>query len=346
LTSLAGRVDEIVVVDTGSEDSTPEIAKSHGVRLLSFAWCNDFAAARNFGLDAAAGEWILYIDADERLVDTTSERLHRGLDDARAFAARVRFRPTVNGTLVREYRLFRNDRRLRFRGAMHETIRPDLDGLERSIGAQTIDSSASLVHLGYEGDLSAKHRRNLPLLRVAVETNPERLYYWNHLAETISALGDREAALGLAEEALERSQARYDAGSRLMRAALAATAARLRLALGRDALPLIEFGLEMRPDDATLTFLKAKALVELGRYDEALAITQELASVDGESYLDTDISHDRRIFGAYAYDLSGLALLRMGRKADAAQSFTLAAKVASDDPSYRIKALALGAPPF
>ncbi len=171
LRSIEGRVDETVIVDTGSVDDTCSIAKSYGARLLSYAWSDDFAAARNYGLDAATGDWILYIDADERLVDTSPESLREGLEDDGAYAARLWFQPTVNGTPYREYRLFRNDPRLRFKGAMHETIRPDLDALEQALGAKTIDSPAAIVHLGYEGDLTAKHRRNLPLLRAAVETN-------------------------------------------------------------------------------------------------------------------------------------------------------------------------------
>jgi len=310
------------------------------------AWRNDFAAARNDGLDAATGDWILYIDADERLIDTSPEALRAGLDDAMAYAARLRFRPTVHGTLVREYRLFRNDPRLRFKGAMHETIRPDLDALEEAIGAKTIDSPAAMVHLGYEGDLTAKHRRNLPLLKAAVEANPDRLYYWNHLAETLGALGEAREAIATADAALVQSAHRHDPGSRKMQASLAATSARFRLAVGEDALPLAERGLEFHPGNPWLTFLKAKALVEAGRPDDAIAIAGHLISIDGETYCDADFSFDRRIFGAYAHDLMGVALLRLGRKDEAALAFARAAKAAPEDPSYRIKALALGAPPF
>lgn len=346
LRSLEGRVDEIVIVDTGSIDDTPAIARSHGARLLSYAWSNDFAAARNYGLETATGDWILYIDADERLVDTTPESLRQGLEEEAAFAARLRFRPTVNGSVVREYRLFRNDRRLRFKGAIHETMRPDLDALEQAFGAKTIDSPASMVHLGYEGDLSSKHRRNLPLLQAAVEANPERLYYWHHLAETLGGLGKARDAIATADAALARSAHRHDPGSQKMRAALAASSARFRLLVGGDALSATEIGLELRSNDPWLTFLKAKALLETSRLEEAVAIVQQLLTVDGETYTDPDFSYDRRIFGAYAHDLMGVALLRMGRKGEAALAFARAANASPDDPSYRVKALALGAPLF
>ena len=60
-------VDEIVIVDTGSIDSSPDIARDHGALVIEQPWQNDFAAVRNTGLGRASGDWILYIDADERL---------------------------------------------------------------------------------------------------------------------------------------------------------------------------------------------------------------------------------------------------------------------------------------
>ena len=60
-----GLADEIVVVDTGSTDETPEIARHAGARVFGFDWRDDFSAARNFSLGAAASMWILVLDADE-----------------------------------------------------------------------------------------------------------------------------------------------------------------------------------------------------------------------------------------------------------------------------------------
>jgi len=65
LASARPWVDEMIVVDTGSRDATPDIAARCGARVERFAWCDDFAAARNAALGATDAEWRLVLDADE-----------------------------------------------------------------------------------------------------------------------------------------------------------------------------------------------------------------------------------------------------------------------------------------
>lgn len=74
LESLQTAVDEIIIVDTGSQDLTKEIAKKYTKHLFETNWEEDFSAARNLSLKYASMEWILIVDADERL-DTRSAQL-------------------------------------------------------------------------------------------------------------------------------------------------------------------------------------------------------------------------------------------------------------------------------
>ncbi|MDE3076948.1 MAG: glycosyltransferase family 2 protein, partial [Chloroflexota bacterium] len=69
LRSLKGKVDEVIVVDTGSTDGTVEIARQGGARVAYFPWCDDFSAARNESLKLAASDFIIWIDADEELIE-------------------------------------------------------------------------------------------------------------------------------------------------------------------------------------------------------------------------------------------------------------------------------------
>ena len=67
LNNIKNSVDEIIIVDTGSNDKTMEIAKKFTNKVYNFRWNNDFSEARNFSLKKAAKDWILMLDADESI---------------------------------------------------------------------------------------------------------------------------------------------------------------------------------------------------------------------------------------------------------------------------------------
>lgn len=333
------------MVDTGSVDRTVEIAKSFDAIVLERQWRHDFAWARNEGLNAASGDWILYIDADERLVVPDGVDIREGLDRPEVVSALVQFHPTVHGSPYLEYRLFRNDPRIRFRGSMHETMLPDIERLQRESGAKVITSEVEMVHLGYEQGSEWKHERNLPLLRAAIEQTPDRLYYWYHLAVTLAGLGRNDEAIDVGAEGMRRARDVIvgDQRNSAIAALVAMTHARLLHLRGDDALPTILEGYGFYPRNPSLQLLEAQIRLDRDEAETALVILSELAAQDGRTYRDGRISHDRRIFDVYAPDLMGVALLRLGRRDEAAAAFARAARAAPDDMSYRIKAQAMGA---
>ncbi len=73
LESVRGVFDEIVVLDTGSNDRTVEIARSFGARVFDFVWVDDFGAARNAALARAKGDYAFWLDADDLI--EASERV-------------------------------------------------------------------------------------------------------------------------------------------------------------------------------------------------------------------------------------------------------------------------------
>ena len=74
LATVTGFADELIVADTGSEDVSREIAAQAGAKVLDYVWQDDFAAARNFTLDAATGDWIIFLDADEGFLHPAAVR--------------------------------------------------------------------------------------------------------------------------------------------------------------------------------------------------------------------------------------------------------------------------------
>jgi glycosyltransferase involved in cell wall biosynthesis len=125
----ADLVDEIILVDTGSTDRTKEIAAELGARIFDFPWIDDFAAARNESLRHASGDWVFWLDADDRIDETNRQRLaalFQGLPKEKVgFAmgysclldsiAQTRMR-------VDQIRLFPNDPLIRWTHRVHEQI--------------------------------------------------------------------------------------------------------------------------------------------------------------------------------------------------------------------------------
>ena len=350
LKSIAGEVDEIVIVDTGSVDRTREIARDHGARVFEHPWSGDFAAARNRALDHAGGDWILYIDADERLSVPEPGALRAVVaGGADVVAFQVLFQPQVNYTPYRELRLFRRDDRIRFRGVIHESVHPDLERVARNDGLTFALSDIGLVHVGYEGDLTHKHRRNLPLLEEAVRVTPERVFLWADMARALAGLGRR----GEAEEACWRAIGVADASDDAKQEADAAPAWECLVGLHLEgdaahAAALARRATAALPEHLGLRLILANALFATGEAEPILPLLEGLVAIDAETFQDALVAYDRRIFGEWPYDLLGAVHARMGRREEAALAFAQASKAAPDNLAYRVKAAALsgrGAPP-
>ncbi|HEY6466847.1 MAG TPA: glycosyltransferase [Candidatus Acidoferrales bacterium] len=148
LASVAGVADEIVVADTGSEDNSVEIAQKAGAKTLSIPWENDYAKARNLSLAQVTSDWILMLDADERLDPGARDKLSSLLANRSVAGYQVTIRNYVadaskkiwdrpshpnHGSYApsRPYpayidhenvRLFRRDPEIYFIGRVHETV--------------------------------------------------------------------------------------------------------------------------------------------------------------------------------------------------------------------------------
>ncbi|HLQ32134.1 MAG TPA: glycosyltransferase [Chloroflexota bacterium] len=179
LRSLQGKVDEIIVVDTGSSDRSAEIAQEHGAKVFSFPWRDDFAAARNESIGHASGDWLFWTDADEELFEETPGALRelcRRAEQPEGWLVSCRNLSSEAGevsTVIRQWRLFRNHIGLSFHGRIHEHLR-HANG--STLAYLLFQDDVWIRHWGYlpEPDLMKRKRaRNERLLGLAVEESPD-----------------------------------------------------------------------------------------------------------------------------------------------------------------------------
>jgi len=314
LASLRGVADEVVVVDTGSEDRTVAIAEEAGARVSSFPWTGSFAAARNAALERARGRWILYIDADERVVGGMPEGLRDRFLEEDLIALTVRFRPAAGVTPYRENRLFRNDPRIRFRGVIHETQVPAVDALVREGGYRAGRCDLAIDHVGYDGPMDHKHRRNLPLLQARLETDPTHVYSWVHLGYTLAGLGRDEEAEAAWVRGLDvvRGKEITSTLDSLPYFALI----RHRRGRGEDVSELLEEAWRLFPFHPEVRWLRARSLMDRGHYGEAAEILRALVETAVEEttgVVSSQMAHDERLFRVWAPETLGICCFRLGR---------------------------------
>jgi len=334
LASIRDVVDEIVVVDTGSVDNSVEIARGYGARVIRHEWRDDFAEARNVGLNAALGEWILYIDADERLSGADRAIVERLLSGAPEVAFRVLLAPDLVSTPYLEYRLWRHDPRIRFRGQIHEKVTPAIAAVaaldRRPIG----NCELLLTHLGYEGDQAHKHLRNMPLLRAELSREPENLFNRHHLARVLRGLGQDEEAARVLDDAVEVARQRpYDPLGVLVFTDLV----RLRRQCGERVVELLAEARGRYPQNKLLWWIEATVLMSDGRHAEALRMLDRLIAVDMAGLPGEGPAYDARIFGVFAHEARGACLFRLGRYAAATDAYAQALRGDPGNLVYRSK---------
>jgi tetratricopeptide (TPR) repeat protein len=338
LQSLAGCVDEVVLVDTGSRDDTIEKARRFPISLYRFEWCDDFSAARNFALDRATGEWILYIDADERFEVADPAVLREVLADRRKVAWRLRFHPRIDWTPYAELRLFRNNPRIRFRNRIHERVHDSVAEVMASDGLETGDCMLALQHAGYEDDQSRKNPRNIPMLQERLKHHPDHLYAWWHLGHCLQLAGDLDGAVAAWSQGVTVAR-RVPPASRLISDCHSAIALmELQRKRGLDVSPLLQECLELYPEHLSLHWIKADVALDRGETGTAGPILESLAAIDPDSFFDSRVAYDKAIFRYLANEALALCRFREGRYNEAAQLYRLVAEHSPNRQACEIKA--------
>jgi len=168
LSDIRNVVDEICIVDTGSSDGTIALAESFGARIERFPWCNDFSAARNHSLACAKSDYLLWLDADDRINEDSAKALLKLKarlcpEKDRAYTLKILGRSKdMPDTLSCQTRIIPNREGVLFEGRVHEQILPSL----KRTGVTIEPVDITIMHTGYHDPDTrrAKSRRNLDIL--------------------------------------------------------------------------------------------------------------------------------------------------------------------------------------
>ena len=329
LQSVRGLASQIVVVDTGSTDRTVEIAREFGAEIHAFAWCDDFAAARNAALEHAIGDWVLILDADEELAAPQHAKLLADMKDASAIGLRL---PLVNAGQENEGRsfiprLFRNAPGVYFHGRIHEQVFPSLLPLCNQWGLKTALGTAEILHHGYTKELVRdrnKVERNLKLLRQALAENPADANLLMNLGLELVRSDDLHGGITKYREAFARmaAQPAHDVVPELREALLAQFTSQLYKVRGHEEVvrvltsPLAKNGMT-----ASLHLALGLSQFELKNYSAAAVQMRECLAKKNQPAL-TPINVDT--LTAAPWHCLALCQLRTGDAADAEKSFAQA----------------------
>lgn len=269
--SVHGLMDDLIVVDTGSTDRTPQMALSAGAKLFHVAWTKDFSVARNFALQQASTDWILVLDADEVLESIDPETFTALLSDDQIEGYYLRIknildsnRPESSDQVVR---LFRNIPSYRFEGTIHEQVAPSILRINNGNGLTT--APLTILHFGYlKSRLQAKEKytRNSEIIKLGLTQTPDNpfllyclgLEYYQQdfisegLDQLSKALVNMSGHEGYFEDVLLNIALGY-----------------LRLEDITHVINFLSKALIMYPDHADFLFLRGTAYFQQGNYTTA-----------------------------------------------------------------------------
>lgn len=282
LLSVKDVVSEIILVDTGSSDNTLEIAKDFGARIFRFAWIDNFSAARNYSLDQATGEWILWLDADEEL-SAGAAQLLKPLLQAKGWEGiritMVNYLGADKGSNRETYqflKLFRNRSEYRFVRPVHEQL--------IGVPPEKITDCPGVTcrHYGYlDHEITEKGKllRNLTILEKEVQGKPDN-FSWFNLGLEYMRLGRWRDGADCLEKAASNLPIAIVWGPKLYKALATCY---FHLGQSERAMEVCRVGRVYYPDYPDLCYLQGLALKETGQVVAAIGMFQQCLAMAEES---------------------------------------------------------------
>jgi len=209
--SVAPIISEVIVVDTGSSDNTKKIAEKLGAKIYDYKWDENFSNAKNFLKSKASKDWILLLDQDEAISSQDFDKIKEMVKDERYLGYYLIQRNYVRGighvgwvsckkdkykeSKISEgfvprkmLRLFKNDLRIRFTGAVHESVIQSIE----EIGMGLIGNSDIVIH--HYGLLDRGADRNRRYVDIEKKNIRNDFYQEYQIAIQLHSIGEIKEA--------------------------------------------------------------------------------------------------------------------------------------------------------
>lgn len=314
LTSLIGVVDEIIVYDTGSTDSTKEIAVKYNAKVIDGYWDDDFARARNEALGFCKGQWILWLDADETLSGKTNRLRYKLLSINPPEAFQVEIENLLgSGVSSRSVhpatRLFQ--RKLgKWSGRVHEQVLHKNNGLLKGI----LLDEVRIIHTGYlDKVIKAKNKRqrNLRIAQAELEVcsnDKDKAIALVNVARSLFVLEQFEDSFKKCEEAIKISKSNMINTRLALRTGIECLVSLKRLDEAVDWCTKLR-NLSNKPVLANIMEARVRALRQ--EYAQSLRLFEKI----GEHEVDDDLFE----YGSHMVAMAHAGVLsQLGRKNEAA----------------------------
>ncbi|HHW03154.1 MAG TPA: glycosyltransferase [Thermoanaerobacterales bacterium] len=282
INSVKDIVDEIVVVDTGSKDKTVEIAESFGAKIIHVKWEDDFAKARNIAIENAKSDWILFLDADEEIKKEDVGKIRPLLNDDTVEAYILKFvsflGTNINNKVTEEnynFRLFRNNGRLRYIYPIHENLR----NVEKGEVPVYKKADVTILHYGYLLETiirKEKSQRNISIISRYLLEHPEDKFQHGNLAVEYFNIGEYHKALKHLLIATKGMDVKTNGATRLLRYLILTYSALKDYDM---ALRIIRDAKEYYADVPDFKFFEGTIYMDQKRYEKAIEMFKECLSM-------------------------------------------------------------------
>jgi glycosyltransferase involved in cell wall biosynthesis len=327
LSDVRGIVDEICIVDTGSSDGTISVAESFGAKIGHFPWVDDFSAARNHSIEIASADYLLWVDADDRLDErdrkdlaTLKQNLRHQKD--RAYGLKI-LSSSENMSKMVSYqaRIIPNRRGVRFTGRVHEQILPALE--KNAVIVNPVD--IVIRHTGYHDQdaRTKKARRNLDILMKELHEGKDIATQCFFIAMTCAGLEKYEQCL----EYFAKARQKHTDEDWLHISFIISTECLLRLNRVEDARQEIARGIALFKESPRMHYYHGFICLHSEQFTEAAEALEKAASlpIRIDAYpsppdMDTIISLQY-----------GKALEKLGRTSEAIEIYTHALKAGTTE---------------